>query len=181
MSYFCYCQYPNLRNFTKFRYNLVRDFLNLNLRLTRADNFYLFNYKKMRFLQYLKEIANSPLAYIGYALVIFLWAFRYWILNSPKSKIKDILGTFKSDSEKNEAIKSLTGIEPPRGLNGKQILNWYENNNRQRSKSLLLLAYLASLLTIILIVGLAYYKTTLPKQEIHKPPILIDERVNKNT
>lgn len=133
----------------------------------------------MKFLDHLKYIASSPLAFVGYALVIFLWGYRYWVINHPKSKLKEILLTFKSDTEKIRAVKLLTGTEPPTGLTGSQILKWYEINNKQKSKSLLLLAYSFTLLTLIVVIGLAFYKSS-SKEESHKPPILIDERVNKN-
>ena len=130
----------------------------------------------MDFLNHLKDISDSPLAFIGYCFVAFLWAYRYFLINRPKSKLSDIVKSFDSDNEKNKAIESLLGTKPPRGLVGDQILEWYQINNKQKSKSLLLLGYIATLLTIIVIIGLTFYKTNKDK---HKPPILIEQRVNK--
>ena len=129
------------------------------------------------FLNGLKHVSGSPLALVGYVVVAGAWTLRTWLLVRPQRQARKILGLFKTDSERVTALKALLGTEPPRGLSGPQTLEWTRIQAGSNSKILLLVAYVVTLITACLIIGLAVQSAR--SIDADRPPKLIDSKASR--
>jgi hypothetical protein len=84
---------------------------------------------------------------------------------------------YTSDAERTKAIGRLLGTEPPRGLQGEQILAWAKMQTSYGTRVILVVAYAATLLTAIVIVSMALFRP--PDGDAHKAPVLIDTSVER--
>lgn len=117
------------------------------------------------FLNHLEEVATSPMALAAYVALLVVWTLSIWWSHQPQSKSEKILALFKSDRARNTAFEKLLGNQAPRGA----------AQMRYRSRILMLVAYLCTLLTAIVIVSMAMFRPA--PDEAHKQPVLIDSRV----
>jgi len=103
------------------------------------------------FLSHLKDVSASPLAYCAYICIVALWAFFSWT-----NWRRNIINDFSDDKKKLEALKQLfVNGAPPKNVNE---LEWYSFKLKQRRFDYLLTAFIATLLTTIIICGLAYFR-----------------------
>jgi hypothetical protein len=131
-----------------------------------------------RFLESLRVVASSPLALAAYAILVCAWVIRIWIATEPERQVKSILETYKDDTNRLSALRALLGNDIPKGLPRNEILKIAKLRAKERSHSLLLVAYVASLATFILITGMAFYRIG-PSQN-NSPPELIDSTAKVN-
>jgi hypothetical protein len=125
----------------------------------------------------LKQVSASPLALVGYVVVVGAWTLRTWLLVRPQRQARRILGLFKTDSERVTALRALLGAEPPRGLSGPQTLEWARIQAGSNSRLLLLIAYVVTLITACLIIGLTVQ--TARSIDADLPPKLIDSKASR--
>lgn len=107
------------------------------------------------FLNALPTAATSPYAYAAYALALAAWVASGWLGAQPQRESQKILQRFKSDRERNEALARLLGQAPPDGLSKKDLLPWVQLQTQAKSKTYLLIAYLATLFALIVIIVVA--------------------------
>jgi hypothetical protein len=107
------------------------------------------------FLNALPAAATSPYAYAAYVLALVAWVATFWLRNQPQRESQKILTEFRDDAARNEALARLLGQAPPEGLAKKQILDWVNIQTRAKSRTYLLIAYLATLVAAIVIVVVA--------------------------
>lgn len=117
------------------------------------------------FLSHLEVVAKSPMALAAYIALLVVWTLSIWWGHQPQSKTEKILALFKSDQARSNAFEKLLGNNAPRGV----------AQMRYRSRILMLVAYLCTLLTAIVIVSIAMFRPA--SDQTHKPPILIDSQV----
>ena len=122
-------------------------------------------------LQGLREVATSWLALVGYVVVVAAWATRSWLVYRPQRQTRQILAEYRNDSERNVALRSLLGSEPPKGLKRSELLKWAELQAKGSTRVFLLIAYVSTLITILVIVGLAITRGR--NQADHRSPVLI--------
>jgi hypothetical protein len=115
---------------------------------------------------------------VGYIFVAIVWVLRSWLLFRPQQKAKEILQSFDTDKERISALKSLLGVEPPSALRSHDILEWTRIYAKERTKIIYLIAFISTLITVVLITGMAIYKS-FNEIENDKPPVLIEERFIK--
>jgi hypothetical protein len=127
------------------------------------------------FIDSLRTVAASPLALIAYSVVVSAWVARSWLAHRPQARAKEILLAYTSDSQRTRALEGLLGSRPPHGLQTSQILDWVRIESHHKTRSLLLVAYVATLLTMVLVVGIAVYQAkTVVDTSV---PQLIDTRI----
>lgn len=129
------------------------------------------------FLSRLGEAATSTIALAAYVVVVLAWSFRVWLRHRLQVKIERILEPFGSDAARNEALGKLLGSSPPLGLPKKDLMQWVTLQARLRSQVLATVAYLSTLTAAIVIIGMALFQPV--AHEVHKPPVLIDSKVNR--
>lgn len=129
------------------------------------------------FLLHLREASSSPAALAAYVVVVVAWVTRAWIAYRPARKAREILAMYGSDRERTRALTALLGVQPPVGLRAEDMLQWAALQSSHRSRQLLVLSYVATLLTALVIVGMALYRTQEPPQD--KPPVLIDSSAQR--
>lgn len=129
------------------------------------------------FLTHLQEAATSTASLAAYAVVVAAWALRAWLKYQPQHQAKQILKMYKSDAERTRALVTLLGSAPPKALEGDQILKWVALQTTQRTRYLVVFAYLATLLTAIVVVGMALFRDS----DVGKPPVLIKSKVERPT
>ena len=122
--------------------------------------------------------ANFGLALAAYALAAAAWGLKVWLADKPERDARRILETFRDDGERKSALASLLGQRVPENLTGGQTLTWVKLQNRTRSTAFLLVAYLATLLAGVVVVGMALSESKGP--EIHDAqPRLLDSSVER--
>src|SRR5271157_5230124 len=107
------------------------------------------------FLQSLGVVAGSWQALVGYVVVVAAWTTRSWLVFRPQQQARQIIASYRSDSERIVALRSLLGTEPPKGLKGPEILKWTEIQAKGSTRVFLLVAYVSTLVTVLIVVGLA--------------------------
>ena len=71
----------------------------------------------------------------------------------------NILKQYKKESQRNKALGTLLGTEPPGGLTENGILEWTKLKIKEKTRIVILIAYIATLITAITILGITYQKT----------------------
>ena len=107
------------------------------------------------FLEALPAAATSPYAYAAYVLALVAWVASLWLGNQPQRESRKIVARYKDDAARNQALAELLGNAPPKGLAKDQILDWVRIQTTAKSKTYLLIAYLATLIAVIVIVVVA--------------------------
>ncbi len=85
--------------------------------------------------------------------------------------------SYRSDAERLKALNALLGTEPPVGLKGAEILEWTKIQAKGSSRVLVLIAYISTLLTVCVIVGLAINNARSAKD--HLPPELVNSSASR--
>ncbi len=132
------------------------------------------------FLKHLGDVARSPLAFAGYVLVVFAWCFWMWLRFQLQGKFDKIFTQFDSDAGRNEGLGEfgkLVGISPPQGLPRKDLMRWATLQMRHRLRVIATVAYLSTLIAVIVIVCIAKFQPAPPDER--KPPVLVDYEVVK--
>jgi hypothetical protein len=106
------------------------------------------------FLEALPSVAASPYAFIAYVLVLVAWLVYVWQQQRVQSKSLEILRTFKSDRERNIALRQLLGVDVPPALDPKGVRNWITSQVPGKTRVYIFLAYFGTLLAVLLIVVL---------------------------
>jgi hypothetical protein len=127
------------------------------------------------FLRHLGDAATSTIALVAYIVVILAWALRTWLIHRPMGKIEKLLDQCVSDEARIEMAGKITGSDPPKGLRKKDLLRWVTLHYKHRSRLMATAAYMATLLTIVIIVGMALYQSS--GDDERKPPVLVDTEV----
>lgn len=109
------------------------------------------------FLNSLKVAATSPLAVVAYVCVVAAWITRIWLVTGPKQRAEHILSKFTDDATRSTALRELLGADPPKGIQKSDIMDWVRIKSSENTRGYLALAYLATLLAIVVIVGMAMY------------------------
>jgi len=132
----------------------------------------------VKFSEYLWQTASSPLALVGYIVILAAWVLKNYLLKKPKQQLQNILTNYKDEDAKNKALKILLGNDPPKRLKSFEVIEWAKIKMKEKEKNLLLIAYLSTLVVFLAIVSFSVYKSVNEK-EISKPPILLDEKVER--
>src|SRR5262249_47889551 len=93
------------------------------------------------FIQHLADVSSSPLAYLGYALAVGAWVLAAYLRYRPQRKAEEIIKAYKSDKERNIALRTLTGVDPPPNLRQTEALAWVRLKSKERTQTLMLIAY----------------------------------------
>ena len=102
-------------------------------------------------LKHLPEAAKSPLAFVAYCLVVAAWVLQQWFATKPQRDAKAILSSFKDDQARLSAIGEIFNEPPPHGLKGnKAILEWVKARSADKTKVLLVVAWLATLIAVLI-------------------------------
>lgn len=129
------------------------------------------------FLMHLGDAAKSTIALVAYVVVIVAWSLRAWLKDQPQRKAEKILAQYGSDAKRTIALKALLGTDPPKGMKKEDILLWVKLQTRYRSRFLLAVAYLSTLVAVVVIVGMAlFYPQNTDKV---MPPVLIESTVQR--
>jgi hypothetical protein len=131
-----------------------------------------------RFLGSLRDVASSPLALAAYVVLACAWTARLWLVTQPQRQVRSILRTYKEDANRLAALRVLLGNDVPTGLPRSEILKMAQLRARERSHSLLLGAYVVTLVSVIVITGMAIYRSI--HTEVNAPPRLIDSTSHIN-
>lgn len=107
------------------------------------------------FLNALPTAATSPYAYAAYVLLLGAWLVSLWLRGQPHRQTQKILEGFRDDAARNAALAKLLGESPPQGLPREQILEWAQAQARAKSKTYLLIGYVATLVTIVIVMVVA--------------------------
>ncbi|EEF27717.1 conserved hypothetical protein [Ricinus communis] len=99
------------------------------------------------FLNVLKDSALSHVAMAGYLAIAAAWALRIWLVAHPKHQARRIISLYKDDASKIAALRELLGTAPPLGLKRDELIRWAEIQMRGRTRALLLIAYVITLIT----------------------------------
>lgn len=129
------------------------------------------------FLSRLGVVATSTIALAGYVVVVVAWTVSAWVRLQPLSNAARILGQFRSDNARTEALGKLLGNDVPQGLRKKDLMSWETQRIRHRSRVLALVAYLSTLITAVVIFGMAAFQPA--AHEVRKPPVLVDSEVTR--
>ena len=108
-----------------------------------------------QFLKSLKDVGSSPLALIGYVVVIGAWVTRAVLLMRPQVEAKNILQMYKTERERTKALRELIGNAPPPGLKDADIVVWVKVQASIQNKQLLLAAYISTLILATVLIGIA--------------------------
>lgn len=133
----------------------------------------------MKFLEYLSQTASSPLALVGYIVVVVAWVLKTYLAKKPKQQLQNILKNYKDENERNKALKALLGDTPPQKLQSFEIIEWAKIKMKEKEKVLLLIAYLSTLVVFLTIISFSVYRSVTVKED-HKPPVIIHEKVDRN-
>jgi hypothetical protein len=129
-----------------------------------------------RLLSSLKDVAGSPWALIGYVVVVGAWVVRTYLLAKPQREAREILRLYSADTQRTRALEELMGSAPPRGLKDSQVLDWVKIQARAKTKVLMLIAYVSTLVMGTVIVGLAIYHA---QPEDNSTPVLVKSKADK--
>ena len=111
----------------------------------------------VEFLKHLPEAASSPLAFVAYGLVVAAWVVQAWLAQNPRRSAQKILERFKDDTQRSKALAEIFQEQPPRGLSGNEaILQWVNIRSREKAKQLLLVAWVATVLALLLFLVAVY-------------------------
>jgi hypothetical protein len=130
-----------------------------------------------RLLSSLKDVASSPWALIGYVVVVGAWVVRTYLLAKPQRRAREILQLYSADAQRTKALEELMGSAPPRGLKESQVLDWVKIQTKARTKVLLLIAYISTLVMSTVVVGLAIYHAQPP--EDMSVPVVVKSKVER--
>jgi len=132
------------------------------------------------FLNSISLIGSSPYALIGYVAVVIAWTVRAWFLYRPQRDAARIIATIQNDKDRLRALRSLVGSDIPEGLDQTGMLDVVRIRATERSRSLLLVAYVATLVTAILIVSLATVRAVRgDRSEVSKHPVLVESTAHR--
>jgi len=109
------------------------------------------------FLNNLEVVSKSKYALIGYALVVIAWVVITWLKSNPKRKAIKILKLYQNDKDRNMALNYLIGIEPPQKMRKEDIIKWVNVQSKNKYRAIMLIGYIATLITVILISSFAYW------------------------
>jgi hypothetical protein len=102
-------------------------------------------------LKHIPEAAKSPLAFVAYCLVTAAWVLNQWFATKPQRNAKAILKSFKDDKARLAALGEIFNEPPPHGLTGNQaILEWVKARSSDKSRVLLVVAWLATLVAVLI-------------------------------
>ena len=122
------------------------------------------------FLRVLRDVAGSPLAFAAYVIVAAAWVGRAWIVYQPQARAREILAQYKDDKQRSVALKTLIGENPPTGIPDAQIIDWVKLKSKDKARYLVLVAYVATLGTVIAISAMAVFsliqRTNSPEGEL---------------
>jgi hypothetical protein len=120
-------------------------------------------------LDALPTAATSPYAYAAYVVLLGAWLVSLWLRGQPQRETQKILANYRDDEGRNAALARLLGQMPPEGLAKEQIIQWVQEQTRARSKTYLLIGYVATLVTIIIIVVVALTVVRSGQSRVDKP------------
>jgi hypothetical protein len=129
------------------------------------------------FLSHIGEAATSPLAFVGYVVVILSWTFLAWKRMHSLSAVRKVLGQYESDDARNEALGKLLGNAPPKGMHRKDLFAWSKQQTTHQTKVLITISYLLTLLALVGVFALAKYRSDLSDER--RPPVLVDSEVQR--
>lgn len=129
------------------------------------------------FLSRLGVAATSTIALAGYFVVVVAWTFWAWVRLQPLSNAARILGLFRSDNARTEALGKLLGNDVPQGLRKKDLMSWETQRMRHRSRVLAVVAYVSTLITVVVVFAMAKFQPV--AHEVRKPPVLVDSEVTR--
>jgi len=129
------------------------------------------------YLSHLGEAATSPLAFVGYVVVILSWTFLMWKRMHSLSQVKEVIGKYESDAARNEALGKLLGNQPPEGTRQKDLLKWSKQQTAHQTIVLITVSYLFTLLALVSVFALAKYRSDLAEER--RPPVLVDSEVQR--
>lgn len=127
------------------------------------------------FLVALKDVSTSGYALCGYIVLLTAWVVRSWVSIHPRAKATSILKSYKTDKERTVALTALLGTAPPNGLPETDLLQWVSIKSKERARFFVLLAYVATLVTILGLVGLAL------KRANDQPVKAVDVHVDRHS
>lgn len=104
------------------------------------------------FLEYLKDIASSPLAFVGYIIVIIFWSFFVWL-----NYKRNVIEAFTEEKKKIIALESLLDTKPPKGADP---IKWLALKLKGKIHSYLFFSFLSTLLTAIILFTIATFNST---------------------
>jgi hypothetical protein len=130
-----------------------------------------------RLLYSLKDVAASPWALIGYVVVVGAWVVRTYLLARPQRRAREILQLYSADAQRTRALEELMGSAPPRGLKEAQVLDWVKIQAKAKTKILLLIAYVSTLVMGTVTVGLAIYHAQPPEDK--STPVIVKSKAEK--
>jgi hypothetical protein len=128
------------------------------------------------FLSHLGEAATSPLAFVGYVVVILSWTFLAWKRMHSLAQVREIIAKYESDDARNEALGKLLGNQP-KGMRQKDLLAWSKQQAAHQTKVLITISYLFTLLALLGVIALAKYRSDLAEER--RPPVLVDSEVQR--
>ena len=104
-------------------------------------------------IEAIPQAAHSPLALTAYLIFIAAWSLSVWLRSKPQVDAKRALKLYKDDRQRNIALKAIIGKPPPEGLNGNEaILAWVKSESADKARVLLLIAWLATLISAVVLV-----------------------------
>src|SRR5688572_102933 len=103
------------------------------------------------FLKHIPDAASSPLAFVAYGLIVAAWVVRTWLLLNPRREARRILEQFKEDPARIRALSRVFNEQPPEALSGNDaILQWVRIKSSEKTKVLLVVAWLATAVALLL-------------------------------
>lgn len=124
----------------------------------------------------LRDAASSPLALAAYVIVVAAWSAGLWFASQPQRQIDAIQEAYLDDANRLEALRTVLGSEVPVGTPKAHIIKIIQERGKQKARSLLLVAYLATILAIIVITAMAVYRAS----EGKIPPKLVGSSVERH-
>ena len=116
------------------------------------------------------------MALAAYVAVLAAWSFRTYLRYMPQKKAEEILAKYSKDADRNDALKTLLGAEPPKNLATKDVLKWVEIKSKEKTRVYYFAAYLVTILAVVIVVGMAI------RRSIEAPvPHLVIQPVAKKT
>ena len=85
------------------------------------------------FLQALPTAATSPYAFAAYGLALIAWVLTLWLRYRPQRETNKILERFEDDKTRRDALTSLLGQAPPKGLARNEIMDWVRIQSQDKT------------------------------------------------
>ncbi|BBO87043.1 hypothetical protein [Desulfosarcina ovata] len=109
-------------------------------------------------IEIIGEVAGEPLSLVAYLAIIALFSWRAWLNTKPVKEAEKILDKYKNDIDRNKALEHLIGNSIPDKIGEEKIIEWVKLKSKEKTRKMLVLAYIATLVTILSISAFAYDK-----------------------